>query len=92
MAARDELELELKTLLISSLALEAMGPNEIDSRAPLFGTGLGLDSIDALELVIALQRKYGFKASETPEFNRDCLASIHALANFVEPRLARVRA
>jgi len=89
MTARDELELELKQLLISALALEDMGADELDSHAPLFGTGLGLDSIDALELVIALQRKYGFKTSDAPEFGRECLASIDALANFVEQRLAR---
>lgn len=84
MIARDALELELKELIISSLALEDVKPDDIDSKAPLFGAGLGLDSIDALELVMALQRKYGFKASETTGFNRDTLASVDALATFVQ--------
>ena len=88
-SAREQLELELKQLVISSLALEDVSPQDIDSSAPLFGTGLGLDSIDALELVMALQRKYDFKAAEMPEFNRETLASIHALADFVAGRLQR---
>lgn len=88
-SAREQLELELKQLLIGALALEDVSPQDIDSSAPLFGAGLGLDSIDALELVMALQRKYGFKAAETPEFNRETLASVNALADFVAGRLAR---
>jgi acyl carrier protein len=82
-APKEVLELELKELIISSLALEDVAPADIDSKAALFGEGLGLDSIDALELVMALQRKYGFKASEVPGFNRDCFASVDALATFV---------
>jgi acyl carrier protein len=80
---RDELEHELKQLIIRALALEDVAPSDIDSEAPLFGAGLGLDSIDALELVMALQRKYGFKTSDSPRFNRDCFASVRALARFV---------
>ena len=83
------LEQELKELIISSLALEDVKPADIDSKAPLFGEGLGLDSIDALELVMALQRKYGFKASEAPGFSRDCFASVDALAKFVAAQLQR---
>jgi acyl carrier protein len=89
MTARETLELELKELIISALALEDVRAEQIDSKAPLFGEGLGLDSIDALELVMALQRKYGFKATETAEFNRQTLASVDNLATFVEARLAR---
>lgn len=80
---------ELKELIISSLALEDIAPADIDSKAPLFGEGLGLDSIDALELVMALQRKYGFKASEAPGFSRECFASVDALATFVAAQVQR---
>jgi len=83
------LEEDLKNLIISSLALEDVKPADIDSKAPLFGEGLGLDSIDALELVMALQRKYGFKASEAPGFSRDSFASVDALAKFVAAQLQR---
>ncbi len=90
MTSKEELERELKELIVSSLALEDIKPSDIDSRAVLFGEGLGLDSIDALELVMALQRKYGFKASESPGFSRDCFASVDALATFVGAQLQRV--
>ncbi len=89
MTSKEELERELKDLIVSSLALEDIKPADIDSKAALFGEGLGLDSIDALELVMALQRKYGFKASETPGFSRDCFASVDALANFVFAQVQR---
>jgi acyl carrier protein len=89
MTSHPALHQELKELIISSLALEDLRPDDIDSQAPLFGEGLGLDSIDALELVMALQRKYGFKASEAPGFSRDCFASVDALANFVAAQLQR---
>lgn len=89
MTAKEELEHELKELIVSSLALEDIRPGEIDSHSPLFEAGLGLDSIDALELVMALQRKYKFKASESSGFNRECLASVSTLAAFVSRQLQR---
>ncbi len=84
MSAREQLELEIKQLIISSLALEGVQPGDIVNEAPLFGEGLGLDSIDALELVMALQRRFGFKASETPGFGKQALASVASVADFVE--------
>lgn len=89
MTERERLELELKELIVSALALEEVRPADIDSGAPLFAAPLGLDSIDALELVMSLQRKYGFKAAEVAEFNRDTLASVNVLANFIETRRQR---
>ena len=89
MTSKEDLERELKELIVSSLALEDIRPQDIDSTSALFGEGLGLDSIDALELVMALQRKYGFKASESPGFSRDCFASVDALATFVSAQLQR---
>ncbi|MSR63754.1 MAG: acyl carrier protein [Planctomycetes bacterium] len=87
MPSQEELERELKELIVTALALEDIRPGDIDSHAPLFGSGLGLDSIDALELVMVLQRKYGFKASEIPGFSRECFGSIDRLAAFVSTQL-----
>jgi acyl carrier protein len=84
MLARDQLELELKHLIVTSLALEEVRPESINSTAPLFGEGLGLDSIDALEIVMALQRKYGFRASDLPEFGPKTVRSVSQIAEFIE--------
>ncbi len=81
------LELELKELIIQSLRLEDLGPQDIPSEAPLFGEGgLGLDSIDALELGVALQRRFGVSLGSDPEQNRAHFASVRALAAFVAAR------
>ena len=77
------LELEIKELIISALSLEDIGPNDIDAGAPLFGEGLGLDSIDALELGLALQKRYGVTLSADSQETRQHFASVNALANFV---------
>lgn len=77
------LELEIKELIISALSLEDIGPNDIDAAAPLFGEGLGLDSIDALELGLALQKRYGVTLSADAQETRQHFASVNALANFV---------
>ena len=79
----DNLELELKQLIIDTLMLEDIAPDDIDSTAPLFVTGLGLDSIDALELGVALQKKYGVKISANAEENKHHFASISALAAMI---------
>ncbi|MGN1208990.1 MAG: phosphopantetheine-binding protein [Duodenibacillus sp.] len=77
------LETELKTLIIESLELEDIGVEDIDSTAPLFVEGLGLDSIDALELGLALKKKYGITLSSENEDNKKHFASVRALAAFV---------
>lgn len=77
------LEDELKQLIVDTLALEDVVPAEIDASQPLFGAGLGLDSIDALELGIALQRKYGIKLDAPTTDLRPHFASVHCLALFV---------
>jgi acyl carrier protein len=79
----NELEQELKRLLIEVLNLEDVTVEEIDSEAPLFGDGLGLDSIDALELGVAIRRKYGVRMDAEPETMRMHFASIANLARFV---------
>jgi acyl carrier protein len=77
------LEDEIKRLIVSSLRLEDIQPADIQSEAPIFGAGLGLDSIDALELGVALQKRFNVKLSQDPEENRRCFASVRALAEFV---------
>jgi len=79
----DDLITEIKALLISSLNLEDIQPGDIDTDAPLFVEGLGLDSIDALELGVALQRRYGLSLSSDAAETRQHFASIAALSSFV---------
>jgi acyl carrier protein len=79
----DELETELKRLLIDVLNLEDISEHDIDSAAPLFGDGLGLDSIDALELGVALRQKYNIALDAESEEIRDHFASISNLARFI---------
>jgi acyl carrier protein len=78
-----ELTEELKTLLIEGLHLEDIEPGDIDTEAPLFGEGLGLDSIDALEIAVLLDRKYGVRISSGDDRNPEIFASLSALAAFV---------
>jgi len=82
------LELEIKQLIISSLSLEDVAPDDIDAAAPLFGDGLGLDSIDALELGLALQKRYGVTLSADSQETRQHFASVDALARFVSAQQA----
>lgn len=82
------LELEIKQLIISSLSLEDVAPDDIDVAAPLFGDGLGLDSIDALELGLALQKRYGVTLSADSQETRQHFASVDALARFVSAQQA----
>ncbi|WP_148715457.1 phosphopantetheine-binding protein [Chitinolyticbacter meiyuanensis] len=77
------LEQEIKALVIESLNLEDIGPDDIDTDAPLFVEGLGLDSIDALELGLALQKRYGVTLSADSAETRAHFASVKALATFV---------
>lgn len=77
------LEQEIKQLIISSLNLEDLSPDEIDASAPLFVDGLGLDSIDALELGLALQKSYGVSLSADSSETRAHFSSVQALAAFV---------
>ena len=81
-----QLEQEIKELIISSLALEDITPQDIDATAPLFVDGLGLDSIDALELGLALQKRYGVSMSADSEQTRQHFCSVQALAAFVAAR------
>jgi len=78
-----DLERELKHLIVEALLLEDVNAEEIDSQAPLFGEGLGLDSIDALELVLAVNRKYGVEIKADAERNKETFRSVGSLASFI---------
>ena len=73
----------LKALIIESLNLEGMNPDEIADDEPLFGEGLGLDSVDALELVVALEKEWGIRV-ENQEATREAFATVTTLAGFVD--------
>lgn len=83
-----ELEQELKQLIIDVLDLEDISVADINSDEPLFVDGLGLDSIDALELGVALQKRYGVKINAESENTREYFASVRNLAKFVEAHKA----
>jgi acyl carrier protein len=79
----EALEDEIKKLIIELLALEDVTPADIEPEAALFVEGLGLDSIDALEIAMALEERYGVKIGEDPEQNQQIFASVRKLAAFV---------
>ncbi|GBF22670.1 acyl carrier protein [Candidatus Gastranaerophilus sp. (ex Termes propinquus)] len=79
----DELRNEIKELIISSLELEDIAPSDIQDDEALFVDGLGLDSIDALELGMALKKKYGLKIGNTKEDNKKHFYSVNTLAEFI---------
>jgi acyl carrier protein len=76
----------LKRLIVESLNLDGLTPDRIADDAPLFGEGLGLDSVDALELVVALEKEYGISI-QSHEVDRKVFASVGTLADFIERRL-----
>ena len=78
----DNLILQLKNQIIEVLNLEDMAPEDIDAEAPLFGDGLGLDSVDALELIVLLEREYGIKLSNPAE-GKQIFKSITSIADYV---------
>jgi len=74
---------ELKTLIIEHLNLEDVDPGKVDPEAPLFGEGLGLDSVDALELVMLMETTYGARI-ESSEVGKKAFATLSSLARFVQ--------
>ena len=87
MAAHDAIRTNLKKLIVTTLNLDGLTPERIADDEPLFGTGLGLDSVDALELVVALEKEYGISIA-SHEVDRSVFGSLASLAGFVERRLA----
>jgi acyl carrier protein len=80
---------ELKSLLVSELNLEDITPDQIDADAPLFGEGLGLDSIDALELAVIFDKKYGIKIQSSDDRNEQIFSSLSTLATFISENRIR---
>jgi acyl carrier protein len=80
----DSFELEIKHLIVDALMLKTVKAEQVDSMAPLFGgTGLGLDSIDALELAMAIGKRYQVKFSSDDRANRETFACVRSLATYV---------
>ncbi|MCD9030037.1 phosphopantetheine-binding protein [Luteimonas sp. BDR2-5] len=84
MSVQTDAERELAQLLVESLNLEDVAPGDIDPEAPLFNAGLGLDSIDALELALAISKQYGFQLRSDNDENRRIFASLRALSAHVQ--------
>jgi acyl carrier protein len=84
MVEQTAIEREIAQLIVESLNLEDIEPTSIPPEAALFREGLGLDSIDALELALAISNKYGFKLRSDDENNKQIFSSLRALAHYVE--------
>lgn len=78
-----DIKTKLKQALIEELKLEDLTPDDIDDGAPLFGDGLGLDSLDAIELVVLVQRNFGL-AMQDQDAAQEAFASINALVAYIE--------
>ncbi len=87
-AAQTAMEQEVARLIVDSLNLEEVSPEQIEPEAPLFREGLGLDSIDALELALAISRAYGVQIRSDDENNRQIFASLRALTAHIEAHRA----
>ena len=79
----ENLILKLKEEIIEVLNLEDVKPEDIDENAPLFGEGLGLDSIDALELIVLMEKNYGIKLKD-PSQGKEIFKSVKVLADYIE--------
>ena len=82
--ATEETIAKIKELVVSSLDLEDVSPSDIETEAPLFGEELGLDSIDALELGMAVKKAFGITFSKNPADNKQIFYSVKTLADYVE--------
>lgn len=82
--SRDEIESRLKEIVVSALDLEDLTPADIETDVPLFGEGLGLDSIDALELGMAVKKAFGITFSSNSADNRRIFHSVKTLADYIE--------
>lgn len=86
----DTIKVMLKTLLVESLSLEELEPSDIEDDVELFGEGMGLDSLDAVEIVVMLQRHFGVEV-KTADQSREVFQSINTLAHYVLEHHQKVR-
>lgn len=91
MLTQDLIRTNLKKLIVTTLNLDGLSPERIADDEPLFGSGLGLDSVDALELVVALEKEYGISIA-SHEVDKSVFGSLASLAGFIERRLAETKA
>lgn len=84
----EEMILKLKQEIIEVLNLEDITPADIDNDAPLFGEGLGLDSIDALELIVLIEKNYGIKLQD-PAQGKEIFKSINLMAEYIQQNRTR---
>jgi acyl carrier protein len=82
-ASQTPAERELAELIVTALNLEGVAPTDIEPEAPLFKTGLGLDSIDALELALEISKRYGFQVRSDDENNIRIFSSLRSLAGHI---------
>ena len=80
---RNDIENKLKEIVVTSLDLEDITPADIETEVPLFGEGLGLDSIDALELGMAVKKQFGITFSSNPADNKKIFYSVKTLADYI---------
>jgi len=85
----EELKLEIKKLIMSTLAIEDIDPNDVDDEKPLFGgdNALTLDSVDAIEIIMAIQRTYGIRIADQ-NLARQVISSISSIAQFITDQQA----
>ncbi len=87
---RDEIVAELKSVVVNALDLEGVSPEDIEADAPLFGEGLGLDSIDALELGMAVKKRFDVVFSQDPAENKAVFRSVSTIADFIAAQKGEV--
>ena len=86
--SEEQLASRIKEIIVETLALEDVEPASIETDAPLFGEGLGLDSIDALELALAFHKEFGVRTQENDENNRQYYYSVGSLVKFITDKQA----
>jgi acyl carrier protein len=84
-----DIENELKRMIVDTLMLQDLTPDQIDGDAQLFSEGLGLDSIDALELALAISKRYGVRITSDDERNKDIFRTVGSLAAFITEETRR---
>ena len=81
---REEIERKLKEIIVTALDLEDLSADDIETDIPLFGEGLGLDSIDALEMGMAVKKAFGITFPSVPAENKQIFHSVKTLADYIE--------